>query len=270
MGGYLSPQQRDRLARKIVGGGDAPEVVPAPEPAPLSEGARIINTFVAPSKTFTDLQRNASWWGPWLLISVAALAFFFVVGQKIGFRKVAENQIQASPKATERMDRLPADQRDQALQRQAKGTQYFTYGYPLVILIFNLVIGAVLYATFRFVAGADVDFKATFAIVMYAGLPGVLKLLLAIVSITAGTSPDTFSLDNPVATNPGYFLSAADSPMLHRLASSLDIFLIWTLALTAIGFTCVSKVKRGTAFGIVFGWWIVVTLAGAAIAAAFS
>jgi hypothetical protein len=244
--------------------------VPSPEPAPLSEGARLVNTFIAPSKTFTDLRRNANWWAPWLLLSVAALAFFFVVGQKIGFRKVAENQIQASAKATERMDRLPADQRDQALERQAKGTQYFTYGYPAVILLFNLIIAAVLFATFRFVAGADVDFKVAFAILMYAGLPGVLKLLLAILSITAGASPDTFTLDNPVATNPGYFVNALDSPLLHRLASALDIFLIWTLALTAIGFTCVSKVKRGTVFGIVFGWWAVVTLAGAAIGAAFS
>ena len=30
------------------------------EPAPLSEGQRLINVFFAPSKTFTDLRRNAS------------------------------------------------------------------------------------------------------------------------------------------------------------------------------------------------------------------
>ena len=31
-----------------------------PEAAPLSQGARIINTFIAPSKAFTDLRRSAS------------------------------------------------------------------------------------------------------------------------------------------------------------------------------------------------------------------
>jgi hypothetical protein len=36
----------------------------------------------------------------------------------------------------------------------------------------------------------------------------------------------------------------------------IDIFVIWTLVLTAIGFTCVSKVKRGTALAIVFGWYV--------------
>ena len=65
-------------------------------------------------------------------------------------------------------------------------------------------------------------------------------------------------------------MNAADSPLLYSLASSLDIFLIWTLILTAIGFTCLSKVKRGTALAIVFGWWAVLTLTAAALGAAFS
>ena len=63
--------------------------VPAPEPARLSEGARIINTFIAPSKTFTDLRRNASWWGPWLLISICALLFVYTMKRQVGFERIA-------------------------------------------------------------------------------------------------------------------------------------------------------------------------------------
>jgi hypothetical protein len=57
---------------------------------------------------------------------------------------------------------------------------------------------------------------------------------------------------------------------MYSLATGLDIFMIWTLVLTAIGFTCVSKIKTGTAYAVVFGWWIVLTVAGAAVGAAFS
>jgi len=247
---------------------------PTPQPTPLSEGARIFNTFIAPSKTFTDLRRAKwySWVVPWILISIAAAAFFFVVDARIGFRKVAENQVQASPKATERMDRMPADQRERTMQQQAMGTKIFTeYFYPGVILFINLVIAAVLFATFKFAAGADLKFSSSLAVVTYAGLPGILKLVLAIASIMAGTNPDSFTLQSPVATNPAYFMNPAESgAFLYSIASSLDIFLIWTLVLSAIGFTCISKVKKGTSFAIVFGWWLLFTVAGAGIGAALS
>ena len=243
---------------------------PAPELAPLSEGARILNTFVAPSKTFTDLRRNASWWAPFLLLVVISTTFVYTAGQKIGFRKIMENQMQAQPKTQERMERLPADQREQQMEQGAKITRIISYVFPVITLVIWVIISALLFATFKFAVGADVSFKVSLAIVVFAGLPGLLKVLLAMVSLVAGLSPDSFSFQNPVATNPGYFLNPADSPFLYSVASSLDIFLIWTLILSAIGFTCVGKVKRGTAFTIVFGWWAVLTLAGAAIGSAFS
>lgn len=243
---------------------------PAPEPAALSEGARLINTFIAPSKTFTDIRRSASWWAPFVLLSVVALAFFYLVDQKIGLRKVVENQIQASPRATRQMEQLPAGQRNQAIARQAAGTRYFLYGYPAMILLFNLIIAAVLFATFKFAASSAVKFKWAFAIVMYASLPLLLRTLLATLSVAAGADPDSFNLQNPVATNPGYFLNQANSPFLYSVGTAIDVFMIWTLIVTAIGFTCVSKVKRSTAMAIVFGWYVVFTLAAAGLGAAFS
>ena len=71
--------------------------VPPQEPAPLSEAQRLVNTFVAPSKTFTDLRRSASWWAPFLIITIVSLLFIYVVDQKVGFRKVVENLIQLQP-----------------------------------------------------------------------------------------------------------------------------------------------------------------------------
>ena len=247
-----------------------PGPISTPEPAPLSEAARIVNTFIAPSKTFADLRRNASWWVPFLLLSVITVAFFYVVGQKIGFRKVVENQIQVSPRATRQMEHLTPEQRSQVISEQATRVSYFLYGYPVIILLWNLVIAAVLFATFKFAASSVVKFKTALAIVMYASLPLLLKTILATVSILAGADPDSFSLQNPAATNPGYFLSPGNSPFLYSVATAIDIFFIWTLLVTAIGFTCVSKVKRSTALAIVFGWYVVFTLGSAGFGALFS
>jgi hypothetical protein len=201
---------------------------------------------------------------------IVSTAFVYSVSTKIGFRKVTETQVEMSPKQSAQLDNLPAAERERQMQQRTTGTQIISYIVPLFILVFWLIIATVLFATFKFAAGADVSFKVSFAIVVFAGLPQVLKSLLAMVAVLAGASPDSFSFQNPIATNPGYLLNPADSVFLYSLASALDIFMIWTLVLTAIGFTCVSKVKRGTAFAIVFGWWLIITLVAGGLAARFS
>jgi len=241
--------------------------LPVPEPvAPLSEPERIIDTFIAPSKTFADLRRNASWWGPFLLMVIFSMAFVYVGGQKVGFRKAMENQMRAQPKQQEQIDQLPPDQKEQRLETGTKITKTISYVFPLIQLLILVIIAAILFATFKFAAGADVSFKIALAIVVYAALPGLIRVVLAMLSLLAGASPDSFTFQNPVGTNPGYFMNPADSPFLYSLASSFDIFLIWTLVLTAIGFSTVSKVKRGTSLAIVFGWWLVFSLMGAGLA----
>ena len=238
--------------------------------APLSQGVRIVNTFIAPAKTFTDLRRNASWWVPFLLSVIVSIIFVAVVDQKVGFRKVTENQIQMSPKASARLDQMPAAEGNKAIASQATVTRYISYGFWLLILIWNVIVAAILLGTFKLGAGADLTFKTSLAVVMYASLPLLMKSLLAIVSLLAGMNTDSFTFQNPVATNPGYRLNPADSPFLYSLATSLDIFMIWTLILTAIGMSCVGKIKRSTALAVVFGWYVVFMLVSAGFGALFS
>jgi hypothetical protein len=201
---------------------------------------------------------------------VVSLLFVSVVDQKVGFRKVLENQLRAQPKQAERIEQLPADQRERAMQRQVGFTKWISYGFPLLLLAWHAIVAMVLLATLKFGASAEVKYKTVFALVIYCSLPGILKVLLAVLSLVAGVSGDAFTFQNPVATNPGYFLDPASSPVLYSLLTSLDVFTIWTLVLGAIGITCISKVKTGPAFAIVFGWFSVLVLIGVGIAAAFS
>src|ERR1035441_3913000 len=88
------------------------------QPASLSEAQRLIDTFIAPSKTFTDLRRSAIWWAPFLLVVVVSYLFIYAVDQKIGFQKVVDNQLQLQPKNAERIESLPPDQRAKAMRQQ--------------------------------------------------------------------------------------------------------------------------------------------------------
>ena len=248
----------------------AAAVVPPQEPASLSEGQRLLDVFIAPSKTFTDLCRNASWWAPFLITVIVSLLFVSVVDQKVGFRKVVENQIQAQPKQAARIESLPAEQREKTMRQQVTVTKGISYGFPVLMLLWYAIVAGVLLATLKFGASAEVKFKTLFALVLYSSLPGLLKSLLAVLSLVAGVSGDAFTFQNPVATNPGYFVDPTTSPVLNRFLTSFDVFTFWVLALAAIGITCITKVKKGTAFAVVFGWYFVLILIGVGFAAAFS
>ena len=241
-----------------------------PSAEPPSETARIIDTFVAPTKTFADLKRVSRWWSPFLLIVIASYALIGVAGQKIGWEQLTENGLRLQPKQAAQLEKLPADQRAAAMERAVKITRGISYAFPAINLILLLIITAVLMASFNFGAGAEIPFGTALGVVMYASLPGILKAVLAIASLMAGANPESFNFQNPVATNPGYFIDPVASPALFRLASAVDVIMIWTLVLAAIGFAAVSKLKRGTTFAVVFGWYIVFILAATALGALFA
>lgn len=253
----------------------APVAAPA-APAPdsgqpgLSQSARIVNTFFAPSKTFTDIKRSASWWAPFLLMAVFSYGFVAVVVKKVGFDKVVQNQMRMNPKAAERIEQMPADQREQNMRIQVAITKGISYGFPIVNLIGLVIIAAILMASFNFGAGAEIPFKQALAVVIYANLVGIVKAGLAMVSLLAGADPEGFTFQNPVATNLGYFVDPMASRGLYTLASAVDVIAIWVLVLTGIGFARVSKLKTATTISVVFGWYLLVTLISAGAAFAFS
>ena len=241
--------------------------IPPQETAPLSQVQRVINTFIAPSKTFTDLRRSASWWLPFLIGGIVYVMFIYVVDQKVGFRKVVENQLRIQPKQEARLEQLPADQRETAMKQQTGFWKVFSYIGPVVGLLFYLIIAAVFFGTIKHAANADMKFGTMYGLTVFAWLPKIFVSLLAILALVAGVSADGFMIQSPAATNLGAFVDPASSPTLFALLSSIDVFTFWSLALMAIGATCISKVKKGTAFAIVFGWfafWVVVKVGLAA------
>jgi Yip1 domain len=234
--------------------------VPTPEPAPLSEGARIVDTFIAPSKTFTDLRRNASWWGPWILIAIVSLVFIYAMGKQIGFEQISKNQIAHSSRA-DQFDKLPADQQAKQIQLSSKIIGFFAYGSPLLILVYALIETLALWLTFKLAVGAETPFKTAYAIVMYAGLPGIIGAILGTISMFAGINPEGFDINNPVGTNVAYYLDPETTNKFARgMSSALDVISIWTIVLLGIGFARNSKVKQSTAIIMVAVWFLVFKL----------
>lgn len=233
-------------------------VVPEASAAPLGQVQRVVDTFVAPSKTFTDIRRSASWWLPWIIGVVVTLGLGYSIQSRITWEKAYDNILKQSPKQMERIEQQTPDQQAHTKQIAAKFTSTIFWATPALGLIFTVVIAAILLATINFGFGGTSKFSQMFALVMYAYLPLSIKAILGIVTIFAGVDPDSFNLNNYVGTNIGYYLPADFSKPLMALATSLDLFSIWCAILLTIGCAIVGNVKKGKAATAVFGWWILI------------
>lgn len=238
--------------------------VPTP---PLSEGQRIVDTFVAPSKTFTDILRSAAWWGPFLVMVVVTILFAYSAQTKVGWERVFENNIHQSPKQEERFAQMSPDQAASAKAVSAKFTAVISYCFFVPLLIYTAIFVLLVWVTVNFGLGGTAKYGQIFAVNMYANLVFNIKYILAVIALFAGLAPDSFLQQNPVGTNIGYYLGTDAPKWLYALCTHIDLFELWSVALCVIGVAIVAKVSRNKAIIAVAGWWAVFVMIGVVVAA---
>jgi hypothetical protein len=247
--------------------GIQPVAAPA---AGLSQMERVTNTFSAPSKTFEDIKRgNKSWWMPFIILSIFGYVFFAAVSYKVGMQTVVDNQFKLmSEKQQEQMAQAPPAQREMS----AKISLYVTEGVfiagPIFLLVVAAIVSLVLWGTINFVFGGKATFGGIFAVWFFADLPSILKVLLGIIVMFAGGTPETFNIKNFAPTNVAAFLPVMETnKAIYALANSLDIVTIWSMILLGMGVAIVAGVKRSSGYIAVFGWWALMVLIGVGYAA---
>jgi hypothetical protein len=235
---------------------------------PLSQVERVIDTFIAPSKTFNDILRSASWWLPWLLGVLVTLGFSAAIQQKIGWDKTYSNILQHSSQTQqERFAQLPADQQARQKAIATSFTKYIVWASPVLGLLFAAIAAGVLLMTLNFGLGGHATFGQIFAVWMYATLPWLIQGILGIIVLFAGLDADAFNLKNPVGTNLGYFLPSDSAQWLIAFGTAIDVLSIWVVVLLSIGCAIVARTKLAATATAVVVWWVLITLAKVGIAA---
>ena len=244
--------------------------IPAPEPqASISPFGRIIGVLFSPKNTFEDIARKPSWVAPLVLLTLIGLSMNLLLAKKADWRSFSEEQLMS----TSRGQQIPADQRDLAIERQAKGSQFCCYirgvlGTPCLALFLALIY----WGAYALIGGARLTFGKSLAVIAFTMVPGGIRELLGILILIL---KDPSTLGNPynfVGSNPGAYMSMSDAKWLSALASSFDVFIIWSVVLTAIGFHCMDpkKLPMSKSAGIVVGVYLFFTLLGTTVAWVFS
>ena len=225
---------------------------------PLSQGERVLDTYVAPSKTFLDLRRDASWWLPCILILAVAIVALSISFHKVGVQEMQDTMMRHMPKMAERIESMPADQQLRVRQSMEGSIHRNLYVIPISMLISSFLVGALYLATANFVFGGKAKYWQMVATFWYSLLPFIIANVISSALVLAGVGTENYNLQNPLGTNLGYYMDSANSSLV-ALLTALDVFSIWVFALQVIGISKVARISTGAAFGVAIIWWVIYT-----------
>ena len=242
---------------------------PPPITAGLSQIERVVDTFVAPSKTFEDIRRNTSWWLPLILTILGALSVGYSVQKQVGFERAFLNHLHTTPTQEDAINQLPPEQKGPRIEMSAKFTAGITYSFPIFLAIGFALYSLIMWALFNFVLGAQTTFGQVYAVSWYAALPYLFISLLTIFTLWFGGNAETYDYANPIGTNLAFYMPDS-GPGTKAVLAALDIFKLWSLALQVIGMAIIAKKSIAQSAAIVVGWYLLVVIIGAGVAAAFA
>ncbi|SDF99403.1 YIP1 family protein [Terriglobus roseus] len=236
---------------------------------PLTAVQRITNIFYAPSKTFADLRRNRSWWLAFVVMALVGYLFTTTALTKVGPRGLAESSIRNNPAQAEKMQNASPEDRARMISITASIMQVSLWAWPVFILITAAIGALLLWVGCNFILGGSGTYPGMFAVMIFAYLPGIFRSLLTSAVLLFGDT-ENFNLNDPIGTNPGFYLGADSSVFLKTFLSSVDVFSLWILILMGIGGAIVARVKVKNGVAMVLITWLIFALGKAAITAATS
>jgi Yip1 domain len=233
----------------------SPDSSPAPRDT-ASVWEDFLDIFYAPSKVFAR-RANGNFWIPLLVVTVliAALAFANRNVMRLvfdaEFAKGAAAAMKANPQVTQDMLNKMHDTSFAIAQ----------YGVVALVPLMILVMGFVTWLGAKFV-DAKVSWNSALVIVSYATVPKVAQQIVVSVQGLL-TDPSNITSRFSIALSPARFMDPASiTPVLGAVFDRLDLFVLWSLILIAIGVAVIGKTSKAKAWAFGIGVWVLTLLPG--------
>jgi len=240
-----------------------PAPSPSPEPiTPETSGGffqNLIDIYFAPREAFDRIVSRPTWVVPVIGATVLALAFTGIWMSRMEPEEFMKTQLQESGQ----WDKIPAEQREQLVEQQAKFMPIFAPISAIVMTpITMLVMAAVLLFIFRFFYAGEVGFKQSFSIVSWSWFAYSLVTTPLILAVMALKEDWNLNPQEVLQANLALLLDKAETAKpLWALATSLDLFSFWLIFLLASGFGVAVRKATGSAFwGVAIPWAIIIAV----------
>jgi Yip1 domain. len=249
------------------------------EPPKLGFVERLTNIFFSPSETYADVNRAPKPIAPILVIMLATVLFSLIANWRIkpDYHQMVVNQIEQQLAVQGKtMDDIPENQR-QGMQVSIKIQEfifkYRAYVFPIFTPIFLLIIALMLWVG-TLLLQCKTTYLKVFSVAAWASVPtsivrGMVSVLGSFVR-TVDPADAQQVIQGGISSNLGPLVPKSTSIVLHALLEQMDVFLIWTLILTAIGLAAISYKKKTSQTAVIpFGIWGIAVLLRLAAAVLF-
>ncbi len=219
----------------------------------LSFTAKVVGLFSNPQAVFENIRLYPSWGLPVLLAIIAAMSFsYFTQDLMLAFQKEAIYE----------STMIPEEYKDTAIEKmeEKSDTQrnLESFGGSIVNIFLVYLIGAGAFLLFgNFFLGGQASFKQVFSMFSWAGLIGIMEILVKLPMVLAKGSLHVY-------TSLAVLLDPADyKTVLFQLLNAIDVFTIWKIIVWAIGMSAIYRfsIKKGYMTSLtLYGMYLAVTI----------
>jgi hypothetical protein len=244
-------------------------IAPGSPATPASKGliARFVGVLISPRDTYTDIARQPTWLGMWLIVVVVTtVCVGWLQSTPIGRRAAIEQ----TTKFTSSFGiQIPPDKLDAMHDQIMNAPAWRAYAQTGVAsLVFaplvSAIVAGILLGIFNALMGGDARFKQLFAIVFFSNAIMIVKTIFV--------TPLNYARES--LSNPTTF--AALVPMLDdtslpaKMLGAIDFFWLWWLLSLAIGLGVLYKrPTRGIATTLIGVYVVLAVTIAAGVALIF-
>ena len=239
--------------------------------------ARLANFFLGSTSKAVQALKAKTRWQDWV---IPILITFLVT---VGFGQLTKNivisevkqKIATSTRLTEEQQKMILDRMEQQ-QELAKKPTYLLRGYAISlvsILLVTVIVGGILLFLINVVLGGNTRFVQALALASWGSWlahltqgPGTLLIGLfpAVVKAPLILSKGTTDVVTSLAV---LLPTSMKGQFLYALATKIDLFNIWQLAVMSVGVAVLAGTSTKKAAGWVVGTWVLWAVLASALAA---
>lgn len=220
----------------------------------------LVKIYTDPVEAFKAIKNSPSWIFPIILTLLFSFVFMY---------STTDIQKEIQRKSILESERIPENVKDQALENLDKPSFFREKIMPsitsvVITFIVPLMIALVFFVFGNFIFGGKSTFKLNFAAVCWAGMIGLLEMIIKLPLILYKGTMEVY-------TSLALFMDVSQSKtFVFSMLNMFDVFSIWKIVVYASAFMVIYNFSKQKSYATILSLFIVMSLIGFGFSQLFS